>query len=610
MPGPIVHLQNVGGLPPYLRDLGGKHGAQIADLLDADPCSPYAGFGAQGPDFLLFSLKEYGTPLDDLVNSLFKVDDALEPFVDFVEEVIKPVEAAIEKAVDAVDQAVFDGLISQIGATSNLMSTTLHSYLAKLVTDHVDLFYPFYPKIQQGKPPNDWYWFDVLHYRRTGRFASTLWSLAQGDDDLMRYAVGYGSHVGGDVAGHPFVNAIVGGPYRSHWHRHHLVENWIDAYARRNYPDSAQTKACLALGPDDTYVSDAVSGSYYYRLCQFPDDRLPDKLQKLLFKAFDSVYTGNLVPPMLSPDDLDSTYRLWLAWFERMTTIGAAQQPTPIAPPGAAAAALISSFVNGLPSFPGGSGGPGGGFSLANLFTALSAFVDWLTQSLAYAANWIAANSAAILALPKTEALALVKWLLYQVQKFVWSIYEETRFALVLGAYLVPEPRDFNRVPWGTAFINTNSAGLTGGPAPSFLDYPRKQETHDQFGPMEHHLAYPGTVVENPFAEAAPELFYGKNPDVVLAGLHPYDPQVEQTYAAKAPYGSGPTFTHWTDQNTWSGAQFGSIRAFTARLLSGFIDDLPNFNLDSDRGYAWKTWTPDSPEIDVQPTVPVTYTDP
>ena len=118
MPGPIVHLQNVIGLPPYLRELGGDRGRSLADVLDADPCSPYTGFGAQGPDFLVFSLKEYGTPLDELVNFMFGVYDALEPFIDFYEQTVQPVENAIDDAVQAVDQAAFNGLIGDIGATA------------------------------------------------------------------------------------------------------------------------------------------------------------------------------------------------------------------------------------------------------------------------------------------------------------------------------------------------------------------------------------------------------------------------------------------------------------------------------------------------------------
>ena len=36
-------------------------------------------------------------------------------------------------------------------------------------------------------------------------------------------------HIATDVTGHAFVNQKVGGPYRVHWQRHHLVENHLDS---------------------------------------------------------------------------------------------------------------------------------------------------------------------------------------------------------------------------------------------------------------------------------------------------------------------------------------------------------------------------------------------
>lgn len=330
-----------------------------------------------------------------------------------------------------------------------------------------------------------------------------------------------------------------------------------------------------------------------------------------MVKAVDLTYTGTTIPPMLSGQDFDTTYRLWLAWFERTTTIGSAQKPTPVPPPGAATSGLFTDFVNGFPSLPGGGGGGGGGgFSILDIFAAIAAFTKWLIDSVAYAINWIITHAGDILSLPLTEALALVKWLLYQIRKGVWQIYEEGRFAMVLGAYLPPEPRDFARNPWGTAFINTSAAHLTGGPSPHFTAYPHKQDKHGLFGPIEHHLLYPGTPLEQPFAEAAPIPFYGQNPDVFLDGFHSYTPQVEDLYTAKDPYGVGPDFTHWSDQNTWSTHQFGSIKAFTARLLSEHIDDLPNLNLDADRGYGWKTWAGDKHNIEDQNPVATHYVDP
>ena len=515
MPGPIVHLTVQQHLARLLERQ--EKGREIAGLLQQRPCSPYTGFGSMGPDFLFFSLTEYGTPLDEMANFIFGVYDALEPLIDFYETTIEPVVDTIEDAIAAVDQALFQGLFAQIQTTANLLSTTAVTAAGAVVTKSIDLFYPFCPKIQQNLfgsnpkqagPENEWYWFDFLHDRRTGRFCSQMWKLAQGDDDLMRYCVGYASHIAVDVVGHPFVNAVVGGPYRMHWHRHKLVENWIDAYARNRYEDTSQTKRCLRLGEDDIYVPNAISGSYYSRLCEFPGKKLPQKLEQLLLKSMDLTYFDIPPiphPPTLNTGDLDSTYRLWLKWFERTTSIGNARRPTPVPPPGSATIALVNDFVSGFPSFPGGAGAPSGGFSVLNIFAAILAFVKWLVDSLNYTLNWILTHTADILLLPLTEALGLTKWLLYQVQKGIYEIYDNLRFMLVIGGYLFPEPEDLTKSPWGQALLNTSFVHLTGGPAVSFVNYPRKQEIHGPFGPIEHHLEYPGTLREREHAQPAPE---------------------------------------------------------------------------------------------------------
>jgi hypothetical protein len=610
VPGPIAHLVVEQRLSPYLRRLKEERGEPLAKLLEADPCSPYAGFGAQGPDFLIFSLKEYGTPLDELANFLFGVYDALRPLIEFYETTIEPVVDSIEDALAALDEVLFDSLFKQIGETATLITATAITAAEVVVTKNIDLFYPFYPKVQQGKPENEWYWFDTLHYRRTGDFASNMWKLAQGNNDLMRYVIGYGSHIGTDVAAHPFVNTLVGGPYRMHWHRHHLIENWIDAYSRKHYGDAAGTKNCLALGPDDVYRADAISGSYAYRLCAFPDERLPDDLASLLVQAVTNTYGGTVHPPLFSETDFDTTYRLWLMWFEWATSIGDAIKPTPVPPPGSGLATLFSDYVGGFPSFPGGGGGGGGGFSIWGVFAAIFGFVKWLVDVLTYTTEWIVTHSVDIFLLPYTEALGFVKWLLYQIQKGVWEIYDNLRFALVLGAYLPPEPRDLAKSPWAAAFLDTGSVQLTGGPPASFLNYPRKQEVHGLFGPIEHHLPYPGTLPEYPHAEPEPIPFLGVTPDRVLTGSNPYDPYIEHLYEAISPYGGTDQYTHHVDQNSWSTSQLGSALYFTTRLLADRIDRLPNFNLDADRGYGWKTWRADDPEnINDNNPVDVKYVD-
>jgi hypothetical protein len=611
MPAGITHLIVQQRLPAYLRELGGEKGREYADLLDADPCSPYAGFGSMGPDFLFFSLKEYGTPLDELTNFLFDVYDALEPLISFYEDNIEPVVDKIEDAIATLDQALFQGLFGQIKDTADLLSNTALNTAAVVVTGNADLFYPFYPKIQQGKPEDEWYWFDFLHYRRTGQFASQMWRMAGSDYDLKRYVLGYSSHIGTDVVGHPFVNAVTGGPYRTHWHRHKLVENWIDAYARNYYPDDKKTLKCLKLSAKDTYIPNSISGSYYYRLTEFNGGRLPEPLANLLSKAMQSTYQNIPHPGFLSASDLDSTYRLWLLWFKRVTQIGDAQKPAPVPPPGSATVSLVSDYVNGMPSFPGGSGSPSGGFSVFGIFAAIAAFVKWLVDTLIYTLEWIITHAVDILALPFTEAIALLKWLIYQVQKGVWEIYDNLRFMLVLGGYLFPEQRDLAKFPWGLAFINTSFANLTGGPTPNFLNYPRKQESHGIGGPMEHHLFYPGVIQEMLHAEPAPQPFFGVNPEAFISQGHGYDPSIEDLYQCVEPYGPDRRYTHFVDSNSWHTGQLGSALWFCARLISRRLDKLPNFNLDGDRGYGWKTWRARDPKnIENINPVDVDYIDP
>jgi len=151
-------------------------------------------------------------------------------------------------------------------------------------------------------------------------------------------------------------------------------------------------------------------------------------------------------------------------------------------------------------------------------------------------------------------------------------------------------------MPYGKAFINTAHVQLVGGPAANFYKYPRCQEAHNITGPMEHHLFYPSTAQEKPHAEPAPWPFHGLNPEAFIAAGYPFDPAIEKLFHCKQPYGSTDDCTHFVDSNSWSTGQLGSALSFSARLIANHMDRLPNFCLDGDRGYGWKTWRADDPE--------------
>lgn len=97
------------------------------------------------------------------------------------------------------------------------------------------------------KDHNSWWWFDILHVRRTGDFITELLDIAHGvkpghdgqakDRPLLKsYAIGYLSHFAADVVGHSYVNTITGGPYRlNQSQRHTTQEKIMDVWAYNRY---------------------------------------------------------------------------------------------------------------------------------------------------------------------------------------------------------------------------------------------------------------------------------------------------------------------------------------------------------------------------------------
>jgi hypothetical protein len=99
----------------------------------------------------------------------------------------------------------------------------------------------------------------MTHYRRTRVDPAQLIAKArmvmependtltkEHGEQLVAFALGWVCHVGTDVIAHSFVNEKCGGPFRTYWRRHHLIENHIDGW---NY-------ACTGNGtlPADDFI--------------------------------------------------------------------------------------------------------------------------------------------------------------------------------------------------------------------------------------------------------------------------------------------------------------------------------------------------------------------
>src|SRR5690606_5019043 len=125
-------------------------------------------------------------------------------------------------------------LLKDIESIIDLMGSTVDVGIKDLLSSNIDIFGMLNHPIQNCEGNEKWWWFDILHYRRTGKFADYLYKHAQ-NDGQKAYALGYLSHVTADTVGHPYINTLVRGPYRNHPQRHKVIENFHDVSAFKHY---------------------------------------------------------------------------------------------------------------------------------------------------------------------------------------------------------------------------------------------------------------------------------------------------------------------------------------------------------------------------------------
>ncbi len=237
-----------------------------------------------------------------------KIADAIEAVEEAVEDMaerIAPHTASIVEAVirEAKETAeMFESTLKRGALAAALGLDDLVADLGDMPTVTKRIFDLFKPPLQDGKPEAQWYWFDMLHYRQTGDFARNL--LENATTPMQKaYAYGYLTHIATDVVGHGYVNQVVGGPYRTHVQRHVTVENFIDAWAFREY-----------------YGGDISTG--LVDMLSLPD-QLPEEVVDLLCNAFRQTYRDKPHPALLPGDGfltkehIRQTYTL----FKRVTEL-------------------------------------------------------------------------------------------------------------------------------------------------------------------------------------------------------------------------------------------------------------------------------------------------
>ena len=296
------------GAPPLQGGFLGIDAARASELMEKWPT--FAAVGAIGPDLFFFCQDYSSGPLaefqfqDDLLMLAMRVaywvdearDENYEPLIVLLAEVnqtfanivrlllklqkvwdefVAGWNATIGPFVDAAGSLLNDlsgGVLDSIGTVFDQLVNALEQVAIEELATFADVFSWFSLKMRVGWDEQSFVWSDMLHYRKTNQMARALLEEArrQFDEDkdetkfeqFQAFALGWVCHVGTDVVAHSFVNEQCGGPFRTHWQRHHLIENHIDAWNYRQAGTVGGTTGTLPQDPiagNDNYPDVGVS---------------------------------------------------------------------------------------------------------------------------------------------------------------------------------------------------------------------------------------------------------------------------------------------------------------------------------------------------------------
>jgi hypothetical protein len=600
----------------------GIHGIVISKAIDAlnragsapETCSdmtnhrPFAMMGALGPDIFFWA------PDYEVVEKLYPLYKNLEKLLEIYNAITKPIRQIKEAVVDFLDAVLrtidpvryelVKKLVIEMKETSQLfrasVSTGLFSgvltlsdfiteiaSLPRLTSQLFNLFVPPLQKQMENHQMHDvktWYWFDMLHYRRTGRFASELITRARNGSPRQRaYAYGYLSHIATDLVGHAFVNQVVGDPYRLSVQRHTTAEYFMDAWAGAYYYNGASiSKNMLTWFP-------------------LPDpDHLPGDILDLLDTSFRATY-GNLFPTRLGNPGFLSRAQIWQSYevfYKVMAVTGKMRVERPEEPfPGAMnlLTTILGNLLQPSPSPPGPptnlasctwedllSGGltDHSRYCYEAFFDDLNDWNQYTTELLLWTYETSIDLFDLILDSLRSMQTNVLLALLYGVQLTLYQFYQTVRFVITQYGFITPEPEDLNH-----SISRTLTTTFLGCTSPS--NYPRLSSANIS------QLVCPNLQTENP--STVPDFYQTSEnvaPDSFIDQL-PFDPAILSSYARVLT----PSQTRQLEQqqkrvgNATDLTKWMIETASNSNAPSAERDVLyTDWNLDSDRGYGYKTW--------------------
>lgn len=590
----------------------GIHGLVLADTVEKLKLNPnttntaleiednidWAMLGAVGPD-LFFWAPDY-----DVVQITYDMWQYIESWIDIYDKCMAPIRwvkdqvgEIVEPVYDALEDYLPTNTIDLINTVLVELKETASLFSSAILNKIVDWTSPLYtqtffsgftPPLQKNDPEAKWLWFDMLHYRKVGDFAKNLISNSKNGTARERaYAYGYLSHIATDLMGHPYVNQIVGGPFRLHVQRHVTVENWMDtrAYNERYSEDVSKTLVTRMGFP------------------KYP--QLPNDITNLLHKTFGDTYTNVAHPKLLGGDgflsksQIKATYEMFAEVLNIMHGMGVSRPEEPFSGVANIMAEAARELMQQIENFPDAPSAPSGMCSAADIFSfgftessrdcyseffeKTAEYIGYITKVIDWTVKTIVALIDAVLSMLGAIPVAVLLGILYMVQLGLYEIWKSARLTLALQGYVYPLPEEINTSHGRN--LTTQFQCLI----EPFI-YPKHSKSEDK-----SHLLCPPDEFEMPGTVAN---FY---PNVATVSAEEFISRTRFDFKSLLRYARATTpeetreiersrahIGNATDLTTWM-----ITNASAENTLSADEESIlyTNWNLDGDRGYGYKTWS-------------------
>ena len=598
MPKIITHIAIMDRVIAKLESSSDPMDREIARVMSSN--REAAILGAIGPDIFFWApdydfnqilLEVYSVYkfLKDLYDSTIGkvaaiVDEVGEAVEDVVEEVapgavqlIKTTLREIQETKSTLESisnaAMFIGLINRVNEIAMISELPLDEYALEQIRTLGGLLSLFNfarlghylydimkPPLQLGEAEDKWYWFDMLHYRYTTEFAYQLLRNAT-DEASLAYAYGYITHIAGDVVGHPYVNTIVRGPYRMHPQRHAATENFIDTWVFKEY-----------YGGDITAELD--------RVLRLPSS-LPTSIRQQLYNSFIATYGDKPHPRLinagsggfLTESDITETFDLFREAMDLLVNNKVIKPEPPFDDVWSAIETALEGFRE-PPSPPSGD--------LCFTLDCIAETFEYIGEMIAWTVETIFAAIDTIITVVASIPVASLLAILYVIQLALYEILMAVRHILVISGFVYPTNEEIDTEEGVALIIPPVEVGRYPAlhdhdEAPTQIPENGTEKSETIYGPYDYSHT-PRTFIE--------ELPFDENSVRDLAKASDPETTFKLSYSG--------TLGNATDLSIW--------------LIKNLVDGDPvarnaNWNLDGDRGYAYRQWTstnmPPSPGTNV-----------